>query len=173
MRGLFSRISLVFIGLACPRQVTEAVVTNKRTRIYISLQLYGYNDLSIGRLFWYRRFDTALCWLLECVGEFGMFAQRVDQKFRLQYPIEGICDGATEDVGASVYYNCCVDPSFVLTHCCCCLPLSLSSSSSSILSSLLINIIVSLTHLFFTIISFISGMLLTRNLQAIRSGGCL
>lgn len=49
-------------------------------------ELYGSNDLILGRLFWYRRFDTALVWLLACVHEFGEYAHACDQKFALKYP---------------------------------------------------------------------------------------
>lgn len=49
-------------------------------------ELYGSNDLILGRLFWYRRFDTALVWLLACIHEFGEYAHSCDQKFTLKYP---------------------------------------------------------------------------------------
>lgn len=50
-------------------------------------ELYGSNDLILGRLFWYRRFDTALVWLLECINEFATFAAESDSRFPpLKYP---------------------------------------------------------------------------------------
>ena len=49
-------------------------------------ELYGSNDLILGRLFWYRRFDTALVWLLACIQEFAEFAQKTDKNFAIKYP---------------------------------------------------------------------------------------
>jgi beclin 1 len=51
-----------------------------------SYELYGSNDLILGRLFWYRRFDQALVWVLECIREMGEFARQQDGKFQLKYP---------------------------------------------------------------------------------------
>jgi beclin 1 len=49
-------------------------------------ELYGSNDLILGRLFWYRRFDQALVWLLACIQEFAEFAHAQDKAFTLKYP---------------------------------------------------------------------------------------
>lgn len=51
-------------------------------------ELYGSSDLSLGRLFWYRRFDTALSWLLESVKELCEFAQKADANLKFTYPIK-------------------------------------------------------------------------------------
>jgi len=51
-------------------------------------ELYGSNDLILGRLFWFRRFDTALVWLLECIKEFAEFATSIDPDFQLKFPIQ-------------------------------------------------------------------------------------
>jgi hypothetical protein len=52
-------------------------------------ELYGSNDINLGRLFWYRRFDTALVWLLTCVQELSEWAASQDPSFKQQYPIKG------------------------------------------------------------------------------------
>jgi len=52
-------------------------------------ELYGSSDYSLGRLFWYRRFETALVWLLACIAELGEHASSLDKKFRLRYSIRG------------------------------------------------------------------------------------
>lgn len=54
-----------------------------------AFELYGSNDLNFSRLFWYRRFDTALLWLLDCIEQFGQYATKVDPSFKLKYPIKG------------------------------------------------------------------------------------
>jgi beclin 1 len=51
-------------------------------------ELFGSNDITLSRLFWYRRFDTALTWLLACIKELADFAQITDNKFKLKYPIK-------------------------------------------------------------------------------------
>jgi beclin 1 len=65
-------------------------------------ELYGSNDLMLGRLFWYRRFDTALVWLLACIHEFGAYAQTFDEKFQLKYDIRGDLIG---DVSIKLQFN--------------------------------------------------------------------
>eukprot|EP01006_Ploeotia_vitrea_P028790 TRINITY_DN61417_c0_g1_i2.p1 TRINITY_DN61417_c0_g1~~TRINITY_DN61417_c0_g1_i2.p1 ORF type:complete len:417 (-),score=233.12 TRINITY_DN61417_c0_g1_i2:61-1146(-) len=60
----------------------------KKTDPDTTVELYGSNDINLGRLFWYRRFDQALTWLLSCVKEFGDYAHGVDKKFRLKYNID-------------------------------------------------------------------------------------
>ena len=52
------------------------------------LELYGNNDRSLARLFWYNHFDTALCWLLECVDELSRYAQSVDANFNPPHEIK-------------------------------------------------------------------------------------
>jgi hypothetical protein len=42
----------------------------------------------LGRLFWFRRFDTALEWLLFCVKEFQDHAAVTDKTFKPRYPIK-------------------------------------------------------------------------------------
>lgn len=51
-------------------------------------ELYGSNDLSLGRIFWYPRFDTALVWLLYCIKELGDYAASQDKRFKLRYAIK-------------------------------------------------------------------------------------
>lgn len=65
-------------------------------------ELYGSNDLILGRLFWYRRFDTALVWLLACIHEFGEYATSLDARCQLKYPIRGDCIG---DVSIKLQFN--------------------------------------------------------------------
>eukprot|EP00455_Lapot_gusevi_P030973 TRINITY_DN3340_c0_g1_i2.p1 TRINITY_DN3340_c0_g1~~TRINITY_DN3340_c0_g1_i2.p1 ORF type:complete len:123 (-),score=21.22 TRINITY_DN3340_c0_g1_i2:37-405(-) len=50
-------------------------------------ELYG-SDLSLGRIFWYRRFHTAMVWFLECIQELGEYAHSVDPSFNLKYKIQ-------------------------------------------------------------------------------------
>jgi beclin 1 len=68
-------------------------------------ELYGSNDLILGRLFWYRRFDQALVWLLACIQEFAEFAHAQDKAFTLKYPYvtpfrEWEGDGGATKIGA-------------------------------------------------------------------------
>lgn len=51
-------------------------------------ELSGSNDLSLGRLFWYRKFDAAMEALLFCIYELGNHASAQDPKFKLSYKIE-------------------------------------------------------------------------------------
>jgi len=51
-------------------------------------ELYGSNDLSLGRLFWYRRFDSGLIWLLFCIKELGDHAAKFNDKFKNRYKID-------------------------------------------------------------------------------------
>lgn len=50
-------------------------------------ELHGSNELSLGKLFWYRRFDTALVWLLQCIEEFCQYCEKIDQRFETRYPV--------------------------------------------------------------------------------------
>jgi len=74
----------------------------KKDDAAITYELYGSNDLSLGRLFWYRRFDTALVWLLQCVKEFGDYASLVDKRFAQRYPIKADMIG---DVSIKLQFN--------------------------------------------------------------------
>lgn len=49
--------------------------------------LYGSSDISLGRLFWYRRFESAMVGYLRCLREFGDYAQTQDTQFVLPYRI--------------------------------------------------------------------------------------
>jgi len=51
-------------------------------------ELYGSNDISLGRLFWYRRFDQGLIWVLLCIKELGDHAAKFNDKFKNRYKIE-------------------------------------------------------------------------------------
>ncbi len=55
-----------------------------------------------GRLFWYRRFDTALVWLLACIKEFGDFAATQDTRFTQRYAIKNDSIG---DVSIKLQFN--------------------------------------------------------------------
>jgi beclin 1 len=59
----------------------------KREDASTTYELYGSNDYGLGRLFWYRRFDTALVWVLQCIAEFGAYAARKDPAFHHRYSI--------------------------------------------------------------------------------------
>jgi beclin 1 len=53
-------------------------------------ELFGHsNEFVLGRLFWFRRFDNALVWLLGCVKELADHAKSIDPKFELPYAIDG------------------------------------------------------------------------------------
>eukprot|EP01119_Soliformovum_irregulare_P015005 TRINITY_DN4177_c0_g1_i1.p1 TRINITY_DN4177_c0_g1~~TRINITY_DN4177_c0_g1_i1.p1 ORF type:complete len:400 (+),score=81.72 TRINITY_DN4177_c0_g1_i1:168-1202(+) len=51
-------------------------------------ELFGSSDVSLGRLFWYRRFDNGMVAFLGCLKELGDFAEAKDKAFRLPYRIE-------------------------------------------------------------------------------------
>lgn len=51
-------------------------------------ELSGSNDLSLGRLFWYRKFDAAMEALLFCIYELGQHANAQDTNAKLTYPID-------------------------------------------------------------------------------------
>src|SRR6185295_29941 len=51
-------------------------------------ELFGSGETFVGRLFWFRRFDSALEWLLACLKEFSDFAAVVDKTFKQRYPIK-------------------------------------------------------------------------------------
>ena len=49
-------------------------------------ELYGSSDISLGRLFWYRRFDTAMIAFLDCVNQLIQFAIKSDITFEKKIP---------------------------------------------------------------------------------------
>jgi len=51
-------------------------------------ELYGSNDISLGRLFWNRRFDTAMVAFLKCLKELGDYAETTDKNFHLPYRMD-------------------------------------------------------------------------------------
>eukprot|EP00697_Spironema_sp_BW2_P012164 gnl/Spiro4/28273_TR13983_c0_g1_i1.p1 gnl/Spiro4/28273_TR13983_c0_g1~~gnl/Spiro4/28273_TR13983_c0_g1_i1.p1 ORF type:complete len:473 (+),score=136.51 gnl/Spiro4/28273_TR13983_c0_g1_i1:61-1419(+) len=64
--------------------------------------LFGSNEISIGRLFWTTRLDKALVWLLGCVRELGEHAQTHDPQFRFPYRIGA---GTIETVSVKINNN--------------------------------------------------------------------
>ncbi len=46
---------------------------------------FGERDLSLVRLFWYRRFDNGMVAFLECLTELAAHIQTRDKNFRLPY----------------------------------------------------------------------------------------
>jgi len=65
-------------------------------------ELYGSKDLSIGKLFWYRRFDQALVWLLHCIREFSDHISSVDKTFKQKYLLKNDMIG---DVSIKTQFN--------------------------------------------------------------------
>lgn len=53
------------------------------------MELYGSSDLSLSRIFWYRRFDNGLVAFLQCIADLEAHCQTVDPSFKLPYPIKG------------------------------------------------------------------------------------
>mmetsp|Transcript_7424 Transcript_7424/g.10285 ORF Transcript_7424/g.10285 Transcript_7424/m.10285 type:complete len:464 (+) Transcript_7424:24-1415(+) len=53
-----------------------------------SYELFGSSDISLGRLFWYRRFDTGMVAFLQCLSELGDYAESQDRTFKLPYKID-------------------------------------------------------------------------------------
>lgn len=51
-------------------------------------ELYGSSDISLGRLFWYRRFDYGMAAFLGCLKEMGEFVENQDKSFKLPYRID-------------------------------------------------------------------------------------
>jgi len=51
-------------------------------------ELYGSSDISLGRLFWYRRFDNGMTAFLQCLKEIGDHAESQDKNFQLPYKID-------------------------------------------------------------------------------------
>ena len=49
-------------------------------------ELYGSSDISLGRLFWYRRFDKAMVAFLDCVNQLINFATNQDITFGKKIP---------------------------------------------------------------------------------------
>jgi beclin 1 len=46
---------------------------------------YGSSDISLGRLFWYRRFDYGMVAFLGCLKEVVDYAESKDKNFRVPY----------------------------------------------------------------------------------------
>jgi len=51
-------------------------------------ELYGSSDISLGRLFWNRRFDNGMVAFLGCLKDLGAYAEGKEKKFQLPYKIE-------------------------------------------------------------------------------------
>jgi len=66
------------------------------------LELYGSNELFLGKLFWYRRFDQALVWLLYCIREFSEWATTQDPSFKLKYQMK---NDMIQDVSIKLQFN--------------------------------------------------------------------
>jgi len=59
-----------------------------RTDNSSSYELFGSSDISLGRLFWYRRFDNGMVAFLVCLKEMGDYAEARDKQFKLPYKME-------------------------------------------------------------------------------------
>jgi beclin 1 len=53
------------------------------------MELYGSSELSLSRLFWYRRFDNGLVAFLQCIADLEAHCQAIDPQFKLPYAIKG------------------------------------------------------------------------------------
>jgi beclin 1 len=53
-----------------------------------SYELYGSNDISLGKIFWYRRFDNGMVAFLQCLNEIIHFIESKDKNFKVPYNIE-------------------------------------------------------------------------------------
>jgi len=53
-----------------------------------SYELFGSSDISLGRLFWYRRFDYGMVAFLMCLKEMGDYAEAHDKNFKLPHKME-------------------------------------------------------------------------------------
>jgi beclin 1 len=53
------------------------------------MELYGSSELSLSRLFWYRRFDNGLVAFLQCIADLEAHCQVIDPQFKLPYAIKG------------------------------------------------------------------------------------
>lgn len=51
-------------------------------------ELFGSSDISLGRLFWYRRFDNGMVAFLNCLKEMGDYAEMKDKSFKLPHRME-------------------------------------------------------------------------------------
>jgi len=65
-------------------------------------ELYGSSDISLGRLFWYRRFDNGMVAFLSCLKEIGDHAESMDKKFQLPYRIE---KDRIQDLSIKIQFN--------------------------------------------------------------------
>ena len=55
------------------------------SKMLIKRDRFGERDLSLVRLFWYRRFDNGMVAFLECLTELAAQIQMRDKNFRLPY----------------------------------------------------------------------------------------
>ncbi|EGC35303.1 hypothetical protein DICPUDRAFT_97940 [Dictyostelium purpureum] len=53
-----------------------------------SYELFGSNDISLGLLFWYRRFDSGMIAFLHCIKELVEFIVEKEPEFTIPYQIE-------------------------------------------------------------------------------------
>lgn len=60
----------------------------ERTDNSSSYELFGSSDISLGRLFWYRRFDNGMVAFLVCLKEMGDYAEARDKQFKLPYKMD-------------------------------------------------------------------------------------
>ncbi|KAL6069902.1 Vacuolar protein sorting-associated protein atg6 [Balamuthia mandrillaris] len=51
-------------------------------------ELYGANDYKVLKVFWFRRFDTAMMGFLKCLKELGDYVESEDKRFRLPYRMD-------------------------------------------------------------------------------------
>ena len=56
--------------------------------MFCSFCRFGSSDLSLGKLFWYRRYDHAMIAFLQCIKQIGDEAEALDRTFKLPYRIE-------------------------------------------------------------------------------------
>ncbi|KAH3744357.1 autophagy protein Apg6 family protein [Pelomyxa schiedti] len=94
---------------------------------HITYELFGDPNVSIGRLFWYRRFDNAVAGFVCCVKELADYMQAVDPGFVLPYPIKDDHVGElsvriqfnNEDTWTKSLKNLMVNCKFMLQWCVC------------------------------------------------------
>ncbi|SPR01303.1 Atg6 BARA domain-containing protein [Plasmodiophora brassicae] len=67
-----------------------------------TLELYGSNDLSLGKLWWYRRFDSAMVKFATCVKEYCLFAEAQSGHKVMQYQID---DHMINGVSVKLQFN--------------------------------------------------------------------
>lgn len=60
------------------------------------LQLYGTNNVNLGEMHWYQKFNSAMVAFVECLSEITKYAENLDKNFKTQYTMEG------EEVGSTL-----------------------------------------------------------------------